>query len=240
MAGQQAAAAAARAAALQDVVKRQDVLVARQQLRNAEGALATARAQQALYTLRAPVTGQVTSVGATAGETVDTSTKIAVLANLSRLQLVVSLPADAVASVHPGQALTFTVSSLPGRVFQTRIATIAQGVDTATGTVPALAVVANPNHQLRDDALARVQIVTERRVNALLVPRGAVLTDPDTGKTTLVSVGAESVAHVVPVQTGLAAGDRVEILSGIHAGDQVAVSNQYGLPDGAKVQVSHG
>ncbi len=240
VAGQQAAAAAARAAALQDVVKRQDVLVARQQLRNAEGALATARAQRALYTLRAPVTGQVTSVGATVGETVDTGTKIAVLANLNRLQLVISLPTDSVARVHPGQALTFTVDSLPGRVFQSHISTIAQGVDTATGTVPALAVVSNPNQLLRDDTLARVQIVTERRTNTLIVPRGAVLADPDTGKPSVVTVGADSIAHVVPVKTGLSVGSSTEVLSGISAGDQVAVSSQYGLPDGTKVQVSHG
>ena len=63
VAGQQAAVAAARAAALQDVVKRKDVQVARQQVRNALGALTTARAQVALYTLRAPLAGQVSLGG---------------------------------------------------------------------------------------------------------------------------------------------------------------------------------
>ena len=238
--GQRAAVAAARAAALQDVVKRQDVLVARQQLINAEGALTTIRAQQALYALRAPLTGQVTSVGATVGETVDTSTKIAVIANLSRLQLVVSLPSNAVSSVKPGDALTFTVDSLPGRVFRARIETVAQGVDTATGTIPALAAVANPNHLLKDDTLARVQIVTERRTNSVIIPREAVLTDPDTGKTSVVSVDGDGTAHVVPVSLGLSADSRVEVLGGVRAGQQIAVSNQYGLPDGTKVQVQHG
>jgi len=239
-AGQQAAVAAARAAALQDLVKRQDVLVARQQLRNAEGALTTVRLQRALYTIRAPLAGQITSVGATVGETLDTTAKIAEIANLSRLQLNISLPGDALASVRTGQTLTFTVRSLPRRVFRASIATIAQRVDAATGTVAAYALVANQNHLLKDDTTARVQIVTERRTNILIVPRTAVLSDPDTGKPSVVSVGANSVAHVVPVKTGLSVGDRVEILSGVSAGDQVAVSNQYGLPDGAKVQVQHG
>ena len=239
IAGQEAVAAAARAAALQDIVKRQDVQVARQQLRNAQGALTTAHSQLALYTLRAPLAGQVSSVGATAGETVDTTTKIAVIANLSLLQLNIGLPGDAVASVRRGQSLTFTVDSLPGHVFRATIDTIAQGVDPATGTVPALALVANPNHLLKDDTTARVQIVTERRTNILLLPRAAVLTDPDTDKTSVVSVSSDSVAHVVPVKAGLSVGDQVEIQSGLTDGQTVAVSGQYGLPDGTKVQVQH-
>ena len=240
VAGQQAAVAAARAAALQNVVKRQDVLVARQQLKNAEGALTTAQAQTALYSLRSPLAGHVSAVGATPGETVDTATKIATIVNLSRLQLNIGLPGDAAASVRRGQPLTFTVGSLPGRTFQAVIATVAQNIDPATGTIPALAVVANPSRLLKDDATAQVKITTERRVGVLVAPRRAVLTDPDTGKTTVVAVGGDSIAHVVPVKTGLSVGGQVEILSGVKQGDQVAVTNQYGLPDGSKVQVQHG
>ena len=240
IAGQEAAVAAARAAALQDVVKRQDVQVARQQLRNAQGALTTAHSQLALYTLHAPLAGQISSVGATAGETVDTTTKIAVITNLRTLQLNISLPGNDAPSVHRGQALTFTVSGLPGRVFRASIDTIAQRVDPATGTVAALALVPNPNHLLKDDTTARVQIVTERRSNILLVPRAAVLTDPDTEKTSVVTVGGDNAAHVAPVKTGLSVGDQVEIQSGLSDGQAVAVSGQYGLPDGTKVQVQHG
>ena len=237
VAGQQATLAAARASALLDVVKRQDVQVARQQVRNAQGALTTARAQVALYTLRAPLAGQVSSVGASVGETVDATTKIAVVANLSLLQLKISLPGDVVASVHRGQPLTFIVGGLQGRVFRTSIETIAPSVDAATGTVPALALVANASRLLKDDTLARVQIVTERRENVLLVPRAALLTDPDTGKSSVVTVGGDGVAHVVPVQTGLSVGGQVEIASGVTDGQRVVISGQYGLPDGTKVQV---
>ncbi len=237
VAGQQAVVAAAQAAAAQDVVKSQDVLVARQQVRNAQGALATARAQEALYTLRAPLAGQVSSVGATVGETVDTTTKIAVVANLSLLQLKISLPGDVVAQVHRGQTLTFTVGSLKGRVFRTSIESIAPSVDAATGTVPALALVANSSRLLKDDTLARVQIVTERRENVLLVPRVAILSDADTGKSSVVTVGSDNAAHIVPVQTGLSVGGQVEVTSGVTEGQKVVISGQYGLPDGAKVQV---
>lgn len=240
VAGQEAAVAAARAASLQSVVKRQDILIARQQLRNSEGALTTAQSQKALYTLRTPLSGLVSAVNVTAGTAVDTTAKVAVIANLDQLQLLVSLPGSAVASVKPGQMLTFTVGSVPKRVFRTTISTISPRADAATGTVPALAVVSNTQHLLKDDTTARVQIVTERHPNVLIVPKAAVLTDADTGKPSVVLVDSGGVAHITPVTLGLTVGDRAEVLSGVKIGDKVAVSNQYGLPDGAKVSVTTG
>ena len=240
VAGQEAAVAAARAASLQSVVKQQDILIARQQLRNSEGALTTARSQKALYTLRTPLSGQVSAVNVTAGTAVDMAAKVAVVANLDQLQLLVSLPGNAVAAVKPGQTLTFTVGSVPKQIFRTTISSVSARADAATGTIPALAVVSNSAHLLKDDTTARVQIVTERHPNVLIVPKAAVLFSADAGKPSVVLVDAGGVAHLTPVTLGLTVGDRIEVTDGVKPGDKVAVTNQYGLPDGAKVQVSNG
>jgi len=239
IAGQQQALAAAQASSIQNLVKRKDVQVARQQVRNALGALTTARAQFALYTLHAPLSGQVTLVGANAGETVDTTTKIAMIANLNTLQLQISIPGDATAQVHAGETLTFTVGSLSGQIFRATLTRVGSQVDPTSGTVPAFAVVANPGGRLRDDTTVQARIVTQRRANALLIPQTAILTDPDTRQTSVVVVGPDSVAHLVPVETGLSANGSVEIQSGLAAGQKVAVSGQYGLPDGTKVAVEN-
>ena len=238
--GQQQALAAARAASLQDVVKRKDIDVARQQVRNAQGALDTARAQQSLYTLHAPLTGEVTAVGASAGETVDTATKILTITNLDRLQLLLSLPAADASRVRAGQRVMFTVESLPGRAFQTAVNRVGVQVDPVSGTIPAFAVIANPGHRLRDDTTAQAIVLTEQRAGALTVPQSAILTDPDAGKPSVMVVGTDEVAHVTAVTLGLTTGGRVEIRSGVTEGQRVAVSGQYGLPDGTKVSTGNG
>ena len=241
IAGQQAAVAAARAAGLQDVVKRQDVLIARQQLRNSEGALTTARSQQALYTLRAPLSGQVGSVGATAGETVDTTTKVAVIANLTQLQLLVGLPGNAVASVQPRAGADIHGQQCAGARLPHDHQTIAPRVTPPPARSRRWPSSRTRGHLLKDDTTARVQIVTERHTNVLIVPRAAVLSDPDTGKPSVVTVGQRTASRTLfRSQLGLSVGDRVEMTSGVKIGDQVAVTNQYGLPDGTKVQVTHG
>lgn len=239
VAGQKQALAAAKAAGLQDIVKRKDIQVARQQVRNAQGALKTAQSQRALYTLRAPLSGQITAVGANLGETVDTTTKIASIANLSRLQLQLAVPAASAPEVHPGARVTFTTEALPGRTLQTTIVRVASQADPQTGTIPAFAVVANPG-ALKDDTTVQAQIVIERRADVLTIPKSALLTDPDTGETSVVVVSTDEVAHVKPVTVGLTQGGDVEITKGLSEGQKIAVSGQYGLPDGAKVSVRNG
>ncbi len=236
-AGQSLAVQSARAAALQDVVKQKDVQVARRQVQNAQGAVATARAQSALYTIRAPLSGQVTSVGATVGESVDTATKLAVIADLRTLVLEIGVPSDQAREVRRGQTVTFSTGSRGGRLFQSTLYSVGAQVNAATGTVSALALVPNAGGRLRDGATIKARIVTERRVGALVVPQSALLADPDTGETSVVVVGSDSIAHIVPVKTGLAANGQTEITQGLTAGQRVAVSGQYGLPDKAKVSV---
>ncbi len=236
-AGQSLSVQSARAAALQDLVKQKDVQVARRQVQNAQGALQTARAQSALYSIRAPLAGQVTAVGATVGESVDTATKLAVIADLRTLVLEMSVPSDLARDVRKGQTVTFSTGARGGQSFQSTVYNIGTQVNAASGTVAVLALVSNADGRLRDDATIKARIVTERRTQVLVVSKGALLIDPDTNETSVVIVGADNVAHVVPVKTGLAANGAVEITLGLTAGQRVAVSGQYGLPDKAKVSV---
>ncbi len=238
VAGQRQAVDAAKAAAVQDLVKRQDIQVARQQTRNAAGALKTAQSQIDLYTIRAPLSGKVTSVGASVGETVDTTTKLVTISDLSRLQLQIAVPANLARQVHSGQLVEFSTAGQPAHLYPTTVSSVASQIDPATGTVPVFAIVANPSHVFQDDATVKVRIVIERHQDVLLVPQSAVLTDPDSGDTSVIVVGSDGVAHSTAVKTGLTQNSQVEILSGLKGGQKVATSGQYGLPDGAKVQAA--
>lgn len=237
--GQRHAVAAAQAGRMQSVVSRKEVEVARQQVANARGALATARAQLALYTLRSPLTGRVASVGASLGETVDPSTRLATIANLDALQLRIAVPATSATQVHLGQQVNFEISSLPGQFFHTTISTVGKEVDPSTNAVPAFAVVVNRGQRLKANTVVQVRVVIARHSDALLVPKSALLTDPNTDQTTVTVVGSDAVAHIKPVRVGLTAGSEAEITRGLSPGDRVAVAGQYGLSDGTKVSVEN-
>ncbi len=227
--------AAARAASLQNAVKREDVKIARQQVEGARAALQTARNQLALYTIRAPISGTLTSVDVGPGATVDTTTPVATLTDLSRLQLSIAVPADSAVKVSVGQAVTFEVQTLPNRIFTTRIDALSNGIDATTGTLSAFATVYNTSGHFKDDSLTKVQIVTRHITAAVLVPQSAILSDPQTGETSVVVVGKDNVAHVRTVKVGLSQNGKTQITSGVKPNEKVAISGQYGVPDGTKV-----
>ena len=229
--------AAARAASLQNAVKREDVKIAQQQVEGARAALQTARNQLALYTIRAPISGTLTTVDIGPGATVDTTTPIATLTDLSQLQLSIAIPADSASKISVGQTVKFEVQNLPNRIFTATINSLSNGIDATTGTLTAFASVYNTSGHFKDDALAKVQIVTRHVTAAVLVPQNAVLADPQSGETSVVVVGKDKVAHVRMVKTGLSEGGKTQITSGIKPGEKVAVSGQYGLEDGTKVAI---
>ncbi|MGI4792448.1 MAG: efflux RND transporter periplasmic adaptor subunit [Janthinobacterium lividum] len=236
---QQLALLAAEAARLQNIVKQKDVEVAQQQVKNAKGALATLRAQAALYTIHSPLTGTVFSIGASLGENVDTAAKLITVVNLDTLQLQIAVPAEAARQVHVGQPVSFRVDGLPGKVFMGAVSALTTQVDPASNTVQAFAVIRNPRHELADDAYAKVQITVQKHSSALLIPQGAVLRDAG-GQVNVVVVGADTIAHLKEVKTGLTQGGIVEILSGIQPGERVVTTGSYGLPDGTNVTVAEG
>ena len=229
--------AAARAASLQNAVKREDVKIARQGVESARAALQTARNQVALYTIRAPISGTLTSVDVGPGATVDTTTPLATLTDLSQLQLSIAISADSAGKVSVGQTVTFEVQTLPNRTFTTRIDALSNGIDATTGTLSALAAVSNTDGRFKDDSLAKIQIVTRHVAAAVLVPQSAVLSDPQSGETSVVVVGNDKVAHVRTVKVGLSQNGKTQVISGVKPNEKVAVSGQYGLSDGAKVSV---
>lgn len=84
-------------------------------------------------------------------------------------------------------------------------------------------------------ASVKVDITAEKRPNVLTVAAAAVVHDGD--ETFVMVAGADNKAHKHAVKTGLVSAERVQILSGLTAGDQAIVRGQAGLPDNAAIQV---
>jgi multidrug efflux pump subunit AcrA (membrane-fusion protein) len=94
----------------------------------------------------------------------------------------------------------------------------------------------NPGERLKPGATARVAIIAETIQNTLVVPASALL-NGDEGRTKVMVVTSDSVAHERAVAIGVRQGERVQILSGVQAGEQVVTSGGLGLDDKAKVAI---
>jgi multidrug efflux pump subunit AcrA (membrane-fusion protein) len=79
-------------------------------------------------------------------------------------------------------------------------------------------------------------IVTETIPRAVVIPTAAILPGEGGGAAVLV-VGADSTVHRKTIETGARDGDKVQILSGVSAGEQVVTAGGVGLDDNAKVRI---
>jgi membrane fusion protein, multidrug efflux system len=126
------------------------------------------------------------------------------------------------------------VDALGGDHFAARIARISPTVDPQTGTFRAEIEVPDTTRHLKPGMFARVNIVYERRDNALQLPRSAIL-DADGEQSVYVVVSGK--AQQRQIETGLANNGWVEVLKGLKGDERVVVVGQAGLKSGTAVKV---
>lgn len=106
-------------------------------------------------------------------------------------------------------------------------------IDPSTGTAVVRATVPNPDHTLLPGQYVQVRVSGMERLDAVLVPQGAVMQNP-TGSTVYV-VDDAGTAQIRPVVVGEWYGDAWVIDSGLEAGDRVVVDHLMQVRPGAPI-----
>src|SRR5690606_6014629 len=133
-----------------------------------------------------------------------------------------------------GQSATLHVDAQRDVTFQGIVARISPVIDPATGTFKVTIEIDDPTRRLRPGMFGRVDVVYDTHVNALQIPRSAIL--EDAGES-IVYVVEEGTAHRRSVQTGYANAGRVEILDGLGQNERFVLVGQAGLKEGSRVSV---
>jgi RND family efflux transporter MFP subunit len=200
--------------------------------------LAAAAVQQAQLqvdyaTVRAPFDGIVSELYIYPGSMVGPTVPVASLIS-SELEVPVNVGERQIGQVSLDQNAALAVSAFPGRSFPALVTSVAPAADAGTHTFVVKVTPADPEGLLRSGMYANVSVLAQERTGALLVPRAAV-TEVDGQK--IVYVIENGLAESRAVTVGLADADRIEILSGVSAGEQVAVAGLTNLTAGVPVKV---
>ena len=190
-------------------------------------------ALQLSYTeVRAPIAGVIAERRVKVGSVLQLNDPLFVVTSPQPLIASVHVPERELKKLAIGQPAAARVDAAGG-VYLAHIRRISPVIDPATGTFKVTLEFA-PTAALRAGMFARVDIVYERRANALQIPRTALL-EGETGPMVFVVAGGKALAR--PVQTGLVNGASVEVLSGIADGESVVIVGQNGLKSGSQVKV---
>jgi RND family efflux transporter MFP subunit len=135
--------------------------------------------------------------------------------------------------IRAGQPADVMVDAFPSRRFAGVVARIAPLLEKTARVAQTEVEIQNDSLLLKPGMFARVQVVTGQRDRAQTIPRRALVTR--NGDTGVFMVGSDAtVAHYVPVTTGIVTPDRVEILSPT-LGGLVVTLGQHLLTDGSPV-----
>jgi len=187
--------------------------------------------------IRAPIDGVVSARHIKVGNTIKPNDPTFRVTNLDPLVAYVHIPEKEFRKLQPGQTADVVVDALAGEHFTGTISRISPTVDPQTGTFRARVEVPDASRRLKPGMFARVNIVYERRENALQLPRSSIV---DADGEISVYVVANGKAEQRRITTGLANNGWIEVVEGLQGNEQVVVVGQAGLKTGTAVKVVAG
>ncbi|MEI6824583.1 MAG: efflux RND transporter periplasmic adaptor subunit [Desulfuromonadales bacterium] len=171
-----------------------------------------------------PISGIVIEKMVQQGQYVNVGEVLFNVADLSRVWVEIDVFENEVPYIRVGQQVEIRSAMEHGAAFNGRINFIYPFHDPKTHTVKARVEMPNINFQLKPDMFVNA-IIRVPLVKGIILPTTAVI---DTGKRQVVWVETSAgMFEPRDVQVGERIEDKIQILSGIKAGDKVAVSGGY-------------
>ncbi len=174
-----------------------------------------------LFTVTSPIGGTIVSRKIGPGQYVrsDSSEPLLTISDLSTMWLKANVPESDIPYVRVGQEIEVQVPALQNRVFTAGVSAIGAASDSATRRVVVRSELPNPDGLLRAEMFASFRITIGNTAPTPVVPLEALIRE---GGLAFVWVEREpNVFERRPVQIGIENGNRVQVLSGVKAGEKV-------------------
>ena len=210
------------------------VVQARSAVSQARAALAAVEARVADLVVRAPAAGTIIVRSVEEGDTVQPGRTLLVLSRPGRTEIIAPVDEKNLALLAVGQKAVVSADAYPERSFTAGLATLVPAIVAASGTVTAKFAVPDPPAYLLPEMTVSVEIEVARKAGALTLPLDAVR---DLAFAPWVLAVRDGRARRVPVGIGVRGATRVEIVSGLAAGDRVVPAAESKIVDGEKVRV---
>ncbi len=186
--------------------------------------------QKAKYTLRAPFEGSIVAKHTEIGAWVSRGDPVAELIELDPIEIDVMVPEAFITHVHLGAAAQIRADAVPDQAFTGAVARIIPDADRRSRTFPVKVRLANPKtadgHILKSGMLARVTLAIGPPIQALLVPKDALVLGGPQPALMVVTTNPETkqdTVRPVSVQLGVTDGSLIQVTGNLTATDRIVV-----------------
>lgn len=191
--------------------------------------LADFELQMSLTRIEAPIAGQISSITTHEGEVVAASFStptFLTITDLARLEVQAFVDETDIGNVRTGQPVKIRLVSYPGKQLAGKVRSIYPSAQIVNNVVNFLVIVDIVDSQqllISPEMTARVDFVLEKAKDVLTVPRGAVLRR--SGTDYLIERTASGWEQK-PVRLGTRTAQRVQVVSGVAEGREIAADAQ--------------
>lgn len=216
-------------------LSRNTVTSAEAQLADARARLVTAGKQLDDAIVRAPISGVVAQRLVNTGDIVTAGAELFTIVDPSSMRLEASVPSESLPELRIGAPVSFAVRGYEQR-FEGRIDRIAPQTDAATRQLPIYVTIPNTSGRLIGGLFAEGRVVTAS-ASGVVVPANAINVS---GDEPWVARVVDNKVERVTVKLGLRdpRTERIQVLSGLNAGDTLLRGAAQGIAPGTPVQVS--
>ena len=187
-----------------------------------------------LTTIRSPIRGIVLERYHEAGEVIPRGTVLAWIVDTSRIIFNIGLSDRELASIHRKDRVDVRVDAMPDQIYPGEVTRISGNADPRTGTFPVEISVGNPKFRILSGMVGRVELPGMIHRDRIIIPLMAVQQQLEG---TVVYTVEDNRALKKRVRLGKVLGDRVLVLEGIEAGEQLVLVGQGRLKPGDWVEM---
>lgn len=237
-------AQALRAAQEQVRTEQQAVAAAQSQVIAQQAVVAQTREQLSYAKVTAPITGIVTQRITEEGNLVQPNGEVVRIGDFSRVQVDVEVSELELAKIRNGQLAEVSLDAFPNQTFRGQVARISPAAESTARLVPVEVIIPNSSGKIGSGLLARVKFEggASQRV---VVPQTAISKQEEQQNrngTVFVVTGGEGGTQATvtarEVTLGEQANGKVEILSGLRAGERFVARSGRPLKNGQPISLS--
>lgn len=171
--------------------------------------------------------GIITGLAATPGMSIDPSTNLFTITDLSKVWATANVYENDMSRMKLGERVTVRVHAVAGPPVSGELTYIGNQVDSVTRTLPVRAELENAERKLKPDMYADLSIQTAESASVIAVPKDALVSAAPAGQAVFVQEGDNFREQRITI--GRTVGDLIEIVSGLQAGDRLVVHGAFQL-----------
>ncbi len=185
------------------------------------------------YELKSNIKGVVSKLHQNTGAAVNSNTPIITLVDVDNVKAIAAVDELKIRFIRRGQSASVSLQAYPGELFSGKVTNISPICNSVNRTIDVEVLINNPGHKVKPGMYATVEF-TEGTRNTTVIPVSALI---DRLGKKFVFIESGGSAKAIPVTTGSAFGDEIEIVSGLNGNENIITSGAEKINDNEKIKI---